>query len=944
MKTSSLLTLLILLATTSLQAQDFRLAFIFQDHMVLQRQKPVTVWGWATPGATVTVSFDGQNKSTTADGSGRWEARLSPMPANATGQTLSAFDGTTTLSITDVLVGEVWLSAGQSNMARTFQVDSGDYPIRNTQAAAANYPQIRFINFDFNVSDVPLEEMDRQRHDPSFWQVVTPSTVWDSSSLHYFFSKKLFEELNVPIGMVQISRSGSNQVSWMRYEDLLSSEPGRYEAQLAIAESNLATDGENGILTWADFEAAVENWRLGFTPGDYQYQDQWPAAAGTMQGLIHGFPCVLYNAMVHPLKPLSMRGIIWHQGEGGPAENYSDRFPAMVRHWRDLYEQEELHFIWGTLAAYQDGTMPVTPMPDSDGSFKDVNQEFVQAEQSLYGENAYLCSFYDLGNGELHWEAKDIAGERMAQAAMVSAYGLAEDATGPVPDALHIDGDELQIRFRQATSGLQIQPSEGYSGLILEDAGGSYAWADVTIDGDTLICTSPSIPNPVNLYYAYDDNPRFTLLNGQDIPAPPFETITLLPESVATLNSFHALPNSGSVSLSWTNPTRLDFAGALVLRREGTAVTDTPVNGTSYSPGDTIGSSTVIYSNAGTMLEDEGLNNDTTYHYKVFAYDTSDSYEENLTLNTTPSDGPVQIGLYDFTDDVGNDDSGELKTPADNGTGRAELTFGIISLQTDGVANFTSIDPRGYDNMSIAKWSDDTALNENEYFSFTVQANVGQSLFVDRLEYDQQRDKEDNSATDFAVRAYRDGQLMETISFTQTGEDWQARTIDFVDFYADDAQPVEFRFYAWNGDDTLNRSDVLWDNIALIGKVHTADGFSNWVSAYTQLPDSTPTADPDGDGIDNLMEYALSIAPDASQTAQLPYTVLDTGNSVKLMYRANRHASDLTFQVQQSTDMVNWSNVPSVKTRNINSNAEEYEATVNDPANKVFLRLNVTSN
>lgn len=505
---------------TTLHAETFRFAHIFQSHMVLQREKPVAIWGWAHPGETVSLQFGEHQASAQANHQGRWQIHLPPMPACAEGHELTAHAGNESLSITDVLVGEVWMSAGQSNMARVFQTEKREYAdTRIPQAAEADFPQIRFINYDYNASREPLAEMDRQRHDTSRWQVVTPDTIWDSSSLHYFFSKMLHEELNVPIGMVQIARSGSNQVSWMRQADIEASEPGRFEDQTARADAKLQQQGEDGIYSWADFEASVAEWRLDFQPGSAAYQRDWPGAKGPMQRLIHGYPSVLYNSMVHPLAPFTMRGIIWHQGEGGPSENYGTRFPAMVRHWRALYQQNDLTFIWGTLAANLEGTKPEQPVP---GDFRSVNEEFLIAEAELHNDNAFLCSFYDLGNGTLHWEAKDIAGQRMARAALVANYGHPGDPTGPILDHIDIDGAAARLHFRYAESGLDIRPSGDISGFILEGADGTFAWADVQAQGNVLRCTHESISQPVNVYYGWDNNPHFTLFNKDGLTSPPF--------------------------------------------------------------------------------------------------------------------------------------------------------------------------------------------------------------------------------------------------------------------------------------------------------------------------------------------------------------------------------------------------------------------------------------
>lgn len=487
------------------------------------------------------------------------------------------------------------------------------------------------------------------------------------------------------------------------------------------------------------------------------------------------------------------------------------------------------------------------------------------------------------------------------------------------------------------------------------------------------------------------------------------------------VTGLQATPSPGEIALAWTNPGDADFAGVLVLAREGSPVEDTPATGVAYTPGATLGDSTVLYVGSNATFTHGSLADGTRWHYQVFAFDARHNYAagiatsaltpapeifveagpgieivssgthdagtlgtggsntygvvitnlggldltlgnvaiENtqncavainatpdatvppsastpLTLGITPSaDGPfsfdvsiptndgdenpfqwtvtgtatqqpISLGSYRFTD-VGNDDSGETRTPNDEGTAHPSLTFGQAGWTGGGIEQ-VSIDPRGYDNLAIRRWTAAAALDETEYWSFTVQVAAGKTLDVARLEFSLQREHGTYSATDFAVRAFRDDEVMGTLLLTV--EDTAPRTVtaDFADFAADETQTVEFRFYCWNGDPTKSRSDVLWDDVTLFGRVNDSEvNFAGWATGHGLAGvDAGALADPDGDRLANLLEYALNLHPLQPSSDAAATLSVSGAEGLAFVFRQNPEANDIHFSIDYSTNLTGW--------------------------------------
>ncbi|MFV0338634.1 MAG: sialate O-acetylesterase [Chthoniobacterales bacterium] len=488
---------------------------IFSDNMVLQREMPCPVWGWADPGQTINLQFADQKKSTVADKDGRWQVTLDAMPASKEGRTLEIRSDATSLKFENVLVGEVWLCAGQSNMARTLGKDAFDYSQFRNYPKDAEYPEIRFFSCPPGASDKPLADFPG---DKKKWTILSSSSANQMMSIPFFFAKLLAHDLNVPVGMIQAAVSGTPLTTWMSREALESTAaeidglPGY--AELVSQSAQRLAKKKGSIKSWEDFIQAEEKWKV-------DGKGKWPGA-GTV---IPDFPTVLYNTKIHPLEPLAIRGVLWHQGEGGPLENYKERLLAMVADWRKAFGQD-FYFIWGSLSRNTSVSVPLSPQVKM-AHRSSVNEQFLLASQATTdSDKMILVNFVDLGNSSVHWGLKEESGLRMGEAALTMVYGKNPTIfTGPELESGEIKGKDVILKFRHIGEGLVYEPSiDGISGFIIESGSPSPGlyWADVKVSENTVVLSNPNVDTPINAYYSTGQNPHETLFNKEGFPAYPF--------------------------------------------------------------------------------------------------------------------------------------------------------------------------------------------------------------------------------------------------------------------------------------------------------------------------------------------------------------------------------------------------------------------------------------
>ncbi|WP_091061010.1 sialate O-acetylesterase [Opitutus sp. GAS368] len=492
---------------------DVTLAPLFQDHAVLQCDQPVPVWGWADPGEVVLVSFRGQHQRVTTSADGRWLARLAPLAAS-TGSAELVITGKNTVRVADVLVGEVWLCSGQSNMefpvydptSRIFHLDQA-----RTEVAAANFPLIRQYKVARAVAEKPA---DTGRGN---WAVCSPETVGTFTAVGYFFARDLHRTLGVPIGIINSSWGGTPVESWMSAE-ALASDPAfhvvdeRWQQMLADYPAKKIIAGE-ALAAWRQAEAAAKAAGAGAHAAflKQNHPPRMPRGPGDSWT-----PRGLFNGMIAPLVPAAFRGVLWYQGESnaGRAAEYRALFGALIRQWRRTWGRDDFPFYFVQLANYR---VPSDATGETYAFLREAQS------QTLMLPGTGMAVIIDIGNpGDIHPGNKQEVGRRLALIAAAKTYGHGGESSGPVYASSAREGAVLRVKFSHAT-GLAAH-TEPLAGFAVAGANRIFHPANACIEGDTVIVSSPDVPEPVAVRYAWANSPAAGLFNFAGLPATPFRT------------------------------------------------------------------------------------------------------------------------------------------------------------------------------------------------------------------------------------------------------------------------------------------------------------------------------------------------------------------------------------------------------------------------------------
>jgi sialate O-acetylesterase len=438
---------------------------LFSDHAVIQRDRPVTVWGWTTPGAEVEVALvggAGKPARAVAAADGRWQAAIGPFPAGGP-FTLVAKAGNQRMAANDVLVGEVWLCSGQSNMRRSV-AEVGDY---EAERVRSDLPQIRHLNPRQPQAATPQEMF------PGRWKVTTPENVGAFTAVGFYMARALHADLKVPIGVVNCTLGGTNIENWMSLEALTAC----------------------GAATTAP-------------PVNPAVPDQQSIA-----------PAGMFNGHIAAMVPMTLAGMAWYQGESnsGKAYRYRTLLPAMIADWRARFGQGDVPFLIVSLANFQ----PRRPTP-RESAWAEMRESQALAARSV--PKAGLVITIDIGDAkDIHPMNKQEVGRRLALAAESIAYGQTVDFSGPWYRAMQVDGAAIRLRFDHA-EGLKTVDGAAPVGFAIAGEDRAFVWAETRIDGDTVFVSSPQVPKPVAVRYAWQDNPACNLTNRSGLPAVPFRT------------------------------------------------------------------------------------------------------------------------------------------------------------------------------------------------------------------------------------------------------------------------------------------------------------------------------------------------------------------------------------------------------------------------------------
>jgi sialate O-acetylesterase len=494
--------LAVLLACTSVWASSLRLPAILGDHMVLQADKPVPIWGWSEAGTEVTVSFADQSAKVVADAHGRWRTVLPPMPASDTPRELAVTAGGERLVRRDVLVGEVWLCSGQSNMAMKLAAAEG-----GNEAAQAATASMRFFTVPNAPKGQPQDDCEGQ------WVVGSPEAARQFSAVGYFFGHAVQGRIDRPIGLINASIGGTAIQSWMSWEVLEAGGRANLETQRRKAErfDRAALEAQLAPKMQQEIEAAQGNERqIAAIRRRYEKELRPPDESPT-------FPASNFNGLIHPLIPYAMRGVIWYQGENnvGGTEGYRHAFAAFAQDWRSRWGQGDFPIYLVQLAAF-DSDQPTAAQW---AHFRDVQRKILD-----HVTNTGLAVAIDVGSTNIHPKMKREVGERLALWALAHDYGQADIIySGPLYDRMQIDGDRIRIHFHHTGDGLSTTGGAP-TGFLIAGEDQQFVPAVAAIDGHTVVVHSPTVAAPVAVRYAWDIAPSVNLINSAGLPASPFRT------------------------------------------------------------------------------------------------------------------------------------------------------------------------------------------------------------------------------------------------------------------------------------------------------------------------------------------------------------------------------------------------------------------------------------
>jgi sialate O-acetylesterase len=485
----------------SFATADIKLPAIFGDHMVLQQGQANPVWGWADAGEKVMVTIGDQEHSATAGDDRRWQVKLESLAVG--GPHKLTVNGKNTVSLEDVLVGEVWICSGQSNMQ--WAVRQANDPDLETRTA--NFPNIRLITVPQVGTQEAQDDFDGE------WSLCSPDTVGDFSAVGYFFGRQLHQSLNVPIGLIDNAWGGSACEAWVR-RDLLDADD-RYKPLLEKWANTEASYDHNKAL--AVFQERQQKWIDGGKKGNAPRRPRNPLAGQHR-------PANLYNGVLRPIIGYGIRGSIWYQGEANANRAYQYRhlFPLMIQHWRDEWGQGDFPFYWVQLADFRDGS----PDPQ-ESAWAELREAQTRTMSKL--PNAGQAVIIDLGEAhDIHPKNKQDVAKRLARWALARDYGVEIAYKSPQYESMEMQDNKIVLTFDTgdhddgSLDTFDVRKPVGFA-IAGEDK--QFVWAKAKIVGrDKVEVWREDVSEPVAVRYAWADNPVCNLQNRAGLPATPFRT------------------------------------------------------------------------------------------------------------------------------------------------------------------------------------------------------------------------------------------------------------------------------------------------------------------------------------------------------------------------------------------------------------------------------------
>lgn len=484
-----------------------RLPTFISDNMVLQQGKPVPVWGDADPGESVTVTFGDQHQTATADAAGRWKVVLDPLKAGGPFEMTIA--GKNSIIIHNILVGEVWVCSGQSNMEMAVGSREGVFGgVKNfeKEVAAANYPMLHLFTAGRAVASQPQANVEGK------WVVANPETVFTFSAVGYLFGRDLHRTLHVPVGLIASSWGGTPAESWTS-SDALTADPEmgplltQWQSQLAGA-SGLVQKYVQNLTEWEkSAEKAESNGSVAPAspefPGDPR-SNPWR-------------PSGLWNGMMAPLVPYAIAGAIWYQGEANTNRAYQYRklFQTMISDWRSKWGEGDFPFLFVQLASFDQSYSPKT-------SWAELREAQTMA---LSLPKTGMAVTVDIGDAnDIHPKNKQEVGRRLALAAEAIAYGRNEIYSGPMYKSMQVSGSAIRLVFDHVGGGLVAKGFAVLKGFEIAGDDRKFLPATASVEGNDVVVRSVKVVHPAAVRYGWADNPDCNLFSKAGLPASPFRT------------------------------------------------------------------------------------------------------------------------------------------------------------------------------------------------------------------------------------------------------------------------------------------------------------------------------------------------------------------------------------------------------------------------------------
>lgn len=495
------------------QSARMKLPAIISDNMVLQADSNVPLWGSAEPQSKIIVncSWDGANVATDANSEGKWLLKVK-TPKNGNNCSITITCGQESRTISNILIGEVWLCSGQSNMW---------WPVKqandaNVEIAAADYPATRFFTVEQQTSDTPLNDCTGK------WVLCNSENVADFSAVGYFFGRELYKKLNRPIGLIDSSYGGTPAQAWTSKAILANDERlKKYLEKDAEVQANKDKYQQQ-------YDQALTEWQRVAAVAKAAGEKEPKKPAMPRELFQKNRPSVLYNAMIHPLMPFTIKGVIWYQGESNAGDTlYKDLFPAMIKNWRQDWGQGDFPFYYVQLASFgKYMKRDANRIPDMT-IITDSNWAMIREAQfkALSLPNTGMASAIDIGDiGNIHPGNKQDVGKRLALWALAKCYGFEEITySGPLYKNMKIEDEKIRICFESIGSGLIAKGNE-IKGFTIAGADKKFYRANAEIQGDTVLVWSPEIKKPVSVRYGWSDWSNCNLYNKEWLPASPFRT------------------------------------------------------------------------------------------------------------------------------------------------------------------------------------------------------------------------------------------------------------------------------------------------------------------------------------------------------------------------------------------------------------------------------------